>query len=165
MIIDKAQELSKQVLILVGSASESHTLRNPFTSDFRIELLKKVYNNKNIRIEKLNDMTNEKDICFEWGRYILNHVEEKYRRIPDLMVCGKDESRKGWFSEEDSQKFSELIIARNKLEISATELRKLLVQDCKQEWKGYVPEQIWDMYGELRKELLELECYQNKKEI
>jgi len=44
LIIDKAQELSKRVLILVGSASESHTLRNPFTSDFRIELLKKVIN-------------------------------------------------------------------------------------------------------------------------
>jgi len=83
-----------------------------------------------------------------------------YGKSPDLMVYGKDESRKGWFSEEDSQKFSEIIVARNKIKISATTLRQYLAENDKEKWKQYVPEEIWDMYETLREELLKLECYQ-----
>ena len=82
-----------------------------------------------------------------------------YGTKPDLMIYGKDESRKGWFSDEDSQNFSEMVVARNKIKISATELRECLVQNDKERWKQYVPEEIWDMYGDLREELLKLECY------
>lgn len=158
-IIDIARKLCKKTMVLVGSAQESGTLRNPFKVETRKKAIHAIYQQEDVIIGELDDMTNENDICFEWGKYILDTVKKKYNLEPDLMVYGKDESRKGWFSEEDSKKFSEVIVARDKIEISATQLRRYLREDKKEEWQKYVPEEIWDMYGELREELLEIECY------
>ncbi len=159
-IIDITRKLCKKTLVLIGSAQESGTLRNPFQLETRKKMVEKIYQEKDVMIGALDDLTNENDISFEWGRYILENVEKMYGQKPDLMVYGKDESRKGWFSEEDSQFFSEILVARKKRNISATELREYLVQDCKEEWKRYVPEEIWDRYDDLREELLKLDCYQ-----
>lgn len=155
-LIDMTRNLCQKTLILIGSAQESGTPRNPFKLEIRREMVSQIYSQKDVIICALDDMTNEDDICFEWGSYILEHVEKMIGRLPDLMVYGKDESRKGWFSEEDSKKFSELIVARDKINISATKLREFLVQDKKQEWQKYVPEEIWDKYECLREELLKL---------
>lgn len=162
-IIDITRQLCQKTLILIGSSQESGTLRNPFDWKMRKKAISRVYHEPDVLIGTLKDMTDENDICFEWGKYILENVKKMYGAVPDLMVYGKDESRKGWFSEEDSQKFSEVIVARNKIEISATTLREYLVQDQKKKWKEYVPSEIWDMYEELREELLKLEEHQKKR--
>ena len=158
-VIDVARQLCKKTLILIGSSQESGSLRNPFAFGLRKEAIARIYREDDVIIGGLEDMTNEDDICFEWGRYILENVKKQFGVKPDLMVYGKDESRKGWFSEEDSKSFSELIVARDKIKISATELREFLVQNRKEEWKKFVPEEIWDMYDSFREELLKLECY------
>lgn len=160
-IINLARKLCQKTLILIGSSQESGTLRNPFNLEIRKKMLQKVYQEDDVIIGALKDLTNEHDISFEWGRYILENVEKMYGIKPDLMVYGKDESRKGWFSEEDSKMFSEIVVARDKLKISATKLREFLMQNNKEEWKKYVPEEIWDMYETLRKELLSVEDYKN----
>lgn len=159
-IIDLSRKMCEKTLILIGSAQEYGTLRNPFKLETRQKVIKKIYNNcDDVIIDSLNDMTNENDICFEWGEYILKNIKEKYGKIPDLMVYGKDETRKNWFSEQDNKKFSELIVERKKINISATELRKYLVNDDENNWKEYVPFEIFDMYDDLREELINLDCY------
>lgn len=158
-IIDTSRQLCDKTLILIGSAERKGTLRNPFSFETRKKVIQKVYSFEDTIIMPLNDLTNENDISFEWGKYILDNVEKICGQIPDLMIYGKDESRKGWFSPEDSENFSELIISRNKIDISATQLRNYLVQGEKEKWQQYVPKEIWDMYDELRNELLKLECY------
>ena len=160
-IINQSMKLCEKTLVLIGSAQESGTIRNPFKLETRKKALKKIYNDENIIIGELKDYTNENDISPQWGRYILENVEKDYGWIPDLMVYGKDESRKGWFSEEDSQRFSELIVARSKNKISATKLREYMAQNKKEEWKKNVPEEIFDMYDELRDELMKIEFYKN----
>lgn len=159
-IIDISRSLCKKTLILVGSSQESGTLRNPFKLETREKVINRVYGTcEDIIIGRLNDMTNENDICFEWGRYILDNVQKMYGMIPDLMVYGKDESRKGWFSEEDESRFSDIIVSRDKIFVSATELRGYLVQNNKNEWAKNVPFEIVDMYDELRNELLQIDQY------
>ena len=159
-LIDLSRQLCQKTLILISSAQESGTLRNPYDFATRKQVITRVYDQEDVIIDGLNDLTNENDICFEWGRYILENVEKMYGRMPDLMVYGKDESRKGWFSEEDSKLFSEVIVARNKIKISATELRNYLKENQKEEWKNYVPEQIWDMYEALKEKIDKLPYYQ-----
>ena len=158
-LIEICRELCDKTLILIGSAQESGTVRNPYDINLRKKAIKMLYDDADVIVDGINDMTNENDICVEWGRYILNNIKEKYNELPDLMVYGKDESRKGWFSDEDSKLISELIVSRKNIEISATELRKLLVENNKKEWQKYVPEAIWGMYDELRTELLKYEAY------
>lgn len=159
LIIDKAMSLSERVLILVGSAGESHTLRNPFTSDFRIELLKKVYSNSKIKIEKLNDMTNEYDISYEWGEYVINNVKKYEGRFADIIVTGNDDLRKGWFSEEQMKNTKEILVDRKILDISATELRGYVVLNDKENWKKYVPNEIVSDFKKIRESLLEVKEY------
>lgn len=155
-IIEMARSLCQKTLILIGSAQESGTVRNPFKVETREEIIRQIYQDEDVLIGTMADMTNENDICFEWGSYILKNVEKMTGKVPDLMVYGKDESRKGWFSKEDRQKFSELIVARDKIDISATRLREFLVQNEKEKWMQYVPEAIWDKYESLREELLQV---------
>jgi len=77
LIIDTGIELCEKVLLLIGSSQESHTLRNPFIADFREELIKKVYgDNQNIKIAKLQDLTNEYDITHDWGQYVIDKTIE-----------------------------------------------------------------------------------------
>lgn len=159
MLIDKSIEMSKKTLILLGSAQEAKTLRNPFLLETRKRLLKRIYNNDNITIYGLNDMSHEHDISFKWGRYILDNVKHYMNREPDVMFYGNDESRKGWFAPEDIEGIDEQIISRDIIKISATNLRGLILTNKKDEWVKYVPEEIFDEFETLREELMDIEVY------
>ena len=161
LIIDTGTELCEKVLLLIGSSQESHTLRNPFTADFREELIKKVYeDNPNIKIAKLQDLTNEYDITHDWGQYVIDKTIEYAGNKADLIITGNDEMRKGWFSEEQMKGVTELSIDREKIKISATELRGYILLNNKEEWKKYIPKEIITEFEEIRHHLLEVEIYQ-----
>ena len=161
LIIDTGIELCEKVLLLIGSSQESHTLRNPFIADFREELIKKVYgDNQNIKIAKLQDLTNEYDITHDWGQYVIDKTIEYEGNKADLIITGNDEMRKGWFSEEQMKGVTELSIDREKIKISATELRGYILLNNKEEWKKYIPEEIITEFEEIRHHLLEVEIYQ-----
>lgn len=159
MLIDKSIEMSKKTLILLGSAQESKTLRNPFLLETRKRLLNKIYNSDDIVVYGLDDMSHEHDISFKWGRYILDNVKKYMDRKPDVMFYGNDESRNGWFAPEDIEGIDEQIISRNIIKISATNLRGLILTNKKDEWVKYVPEEIFDEFEALREELMNVDIY------
>ena len=108
MLIDESIKKAKKTLVLIGSMQEKGTLRNPFSYDTRKRLIEKIYKDESsIIISGLEDMSNEHDISYEWGRYILDNVYEFTGKKPDLFVYGNDESRQGWFSEEDKKYIEE----------------------------------------------------------
>ena len=152
LIINKSIELCEKTLILVGSSQESHTLRNPFTSQYRIKLIKKIYNKPTIEIKELEDMTNEFDINTTWGQYVID-------KTIDLIISGNDEMRTKWFSKEQLRGVKELLIDRNTFNISATELRGYILINDKQEWEKYVPKEITEEFEEIREKLLEVPIY------
>ena len=155
-------KLCDRLLILVGSAQESGTERNPFNIATRIKMLKTIYgDNPNIMIYGLSDLTNENDICPEWGRYLLENVDRYIYKNPDVMIYGNDESRSGWFDKKDLKNTTEIIINRNELPISATMLRRLMVEDKRKEWMQYVNPKLHKMYDEIRSELLSVDYYKN----
>ena len=159
ILTEKGLELCDKVLILVGSAQERNTLRNPFSVEYRIKLIKKVYNNDNLIIEQLDDMTNEYNISYAWGEYVINHTKKYAGRFADLILTGDDDLRKGWFSKKQLKNTEELIIDRKLLNISATELRGYIAINDKEEWKKYVPKEIYNDFDEIRKRLLEVDDY------
>lgn len=64
--------LCDRVLILIGLAQECGTERNPLNINTRTKILQEIYGYQpNIMIYGLADLTNENDICHEWGRYLL----------------------------------------------------------------------------------------------
>ena len=129
-LFDFALDLSKRLYIIVGSAQERDTLRNPYSVETRIDVIKETYpgmSSERLIIGGLNDMTNEYDVNTEWGRYLKEHIENKMGKFANLMVYGNDEFRSRWFSDEDMQHTSNLVIPRSRIPISATQIRGMLV--------------------------------------
>lgn len=163
-LVDTGLMLCDRLLILVGSAQEYGTERNPLNINTRTKMLRTIYgDNPNIMIYGLADMTNENDICPEWGRYLLDNADRYIYKNPEIMIYGNDESRSAWFAKEDLKNTTELIINRCELPISATMLRQLMVEDNRKEWMKWVNPKLHKMYDELRNELMTVEFYKQKR--
>ena len=161
-LVETGLLLCDRLLVLVGSAQECGTERNPLNINTRTKMLKAIYgDDPNIMIYGLPDLTNENDIRPEWGRYLLDNADRYIYKNPELMIYGNDESRSAWFAKEDLKYTTELIINRSELPISATMLRELMVKDDRKGWMALVNPRLHKMYDEIRRELMSVEYYQN----
>ncbi|MFQ7518292.1 MAG: adenylyltransferase/cytidyltransferase family protein [Clostridium sp.] len=162
-LVDTGLMLCDRLLILIGSAQECGTERNPLNINTRTKMLKEIYgDNPNIMIYGLADMTDEDDIRPEWGRYLLDNVDRYIYKNPEVMIYGNDESRSQWFDKKDLVNTTELIINRAELSISATMLRQLMVADNRKEWMKWVNPKLHKMYDELRRKLMSVDFYKDK---
>lgn len=106
-------------------------------------------------------MTNEYNISFDWGKYVLKNAEDITGRKPDLIITGNDESRKGWFDSKDVESISEMIISRKVIDISGTSLRGYMIINDKKMWDNYMPKELENSFDELREELLGIPVYKD----
>ena len=66
-LVNTGLNLCDRLLILVGSAQECGTERNPLNINTRTKILKEIYgDNPNILIYGLSDLTHENDITPNW---------------------------------------------------------------------------------------------------
>lgn len=164
-LVETGLKLCDRLLILVGSAQECGTDRNPFNINTRTKMLKTIYgDNQNVMIYGLADLTNENDITPDWGRYLLKNVDRYIYKAPELMIYGNDEARSRWFDPEDIKDTSEFIVNRGRIPISATIVRESMVFDKRKEWMSMVNPRLHKMYDELRRELMSVEFYQEMAE-
>lgn len=164
-LVETGLKLCDRLLILVGSAQECGTERNPFNINTRTKMLKTIYgDNQNIMIYGLADLTNENDITPDWGRYLLKNVDRCIYKAPELMIYGNDEARSRWFDPEDIKDTSEFIVNRGRIPISATMVREAMVFDRRKEWMSMVNPRLHKIYDELRRELMSVEFYQEMAE-
>ena len=159
-LVDAGLSLCDRILILIGSAQESGTERNPFNIATRIDVIRSVYeDNKRVSVYALPDLTHEDDLSPEWGRYLLDQVDRYIYKAPELMIYGNDEARSRWFDVEDIKDTAEFIIPRSRLPISAPMLRDMMVRDERREWMKWVNPKLHKMYDRLRAELMEVPYY------
>lgn len=166
-LIDSARNLADRVLIFVGSANEYGTERNPLNVETRIRMLRQIYeDNREFMIYPLPDLTNENDINSDWGKYVLDNCKRYIYKNPEIFVFGNDTNKgSSWFSEEDLQNTSQLIINRQNIPISGTQLRELMVYgDSKRsEWMSWVNPKLHKFYDEMRSELMTVPYYQEEQ--
>lgn len=161
-LFDFALDMSKRLYIIVGSAQERDTLRNPYSVETRIDVIRETYpgmSSERLIIGGLNDMTNELDINTEWGKYVKAHVINKTGKFANLMVYGNDEFRSKWFDGDDLIDTSEFVLPRSRIPISGTQIRGMLLLDNRQEWQKWTPDMIHSMYPKLREELMSVPVY------
>lgn len=162
-LISTSLSLCERTLVLVGSAQESRTLRNPFTLETRIDVIHNTYpelSEDRLIVRGLNDMTNEYDITDDWGKYVKQNVEKTMGgKFADLMVYGNDDFRSKWFAKEDIANTAEFVFPRKKMPISATILRGYLLLNDEENWKTLTHPNIYPMYQSLRSELMEVPVY------
>lgn len=163
-LVNQALKLCDRVVIFVGSAQECGTERNPFNIATRISMLEAIYgkNNPRVIIKALSDLSSYKDITFDWGRYVLDNYRRYIYKSPDMMVFGEEESNNRWFSPEDSSDMLKLYIPRTRINISATELRDMMLRDDRENWQKWVNPKLHKLYDVLRAELLSVPTYKDK---
>lgn len=162
MLFDTSLSLCRRTFIIVGSAQERGTLRNPLSVETRIKLIRETYPEEpesRLAIGGLNDMTNELDINVDWGKYLKSNVENRFSKFASLMIYGNDEFRSKWFAPEDLTETDEYIIARSRLPISATMVRGYLTIDDERNWQKCSHELIHYLYKEIREELMAVPVY------
>lgn len=160
-LVETGLMLCDRLLLLVGSAQECGTERNPLNIETRIEIIRTVYPTDRIMLYGLSDMTDENDIRPEWGKYLLANVDRYIYKAPELMIYGNDESRSRWFDTEDIKDTSEFIVNRGAMPISATMLREMMVKNDRKAWMQWVDPRLHKMYDRLRNELMTVPFYQD----
>lgn len=161
-LVNTALKMCDRIIILVGSAQEIGTERNPFDIDTRIRMIKEIYPQDNVIVKPLPDLTHEDDITADWGRYVLKNVKTYIYKVPELMIYGNDEARSKWFDAEDIKDVTEIIVPRSRIPISATMLREALIKDDKETWFKYHNPRLHKYYDEIRGRLLATEPYKKK---
>lgn len=150
------------LLILVSCANESGTLQNPYDYDYRVKLIKKIYNEeiseRKIVIAPLDDTDLKKKLSHDLGRHILNESIKILGSIPECIIYGKDKDISKCFDAEDIKNISEIIVDREKLNVSATKIREYILNDDISKWKECVNEKIYNEYCNLKKFLVETCC-------
>jgi nicotinamide-nucleotide adenylyltransferase len=161
-LIDTALKLCDRVYVFVGSAQEFGTERNPLNIATRIKMIRECYPEERVHIYALPDLTDENDITYEWGSYILEIIDKYIYKAPELMIYGNDESRSRWFNPEDIKDTAEFIVPRSRLPISATMLREAMIKDNRKEWMKWVDPKLHKMYDEIRAELMTVPYYRER---
>ena len=160
-MIDQALALCEQVGVLIGSPQESGTGKNPFTYEMRESILKKIYGDR-IRIFPLPDIGVGNNS--RWGEYVIDRVIEYFGEAPDLLISGKEDRRTEWFDGERGRTIAELYVPKT-IDISASRMRKFLVNSEFETWKEYCDERLWADFPEMRKIVLESADHQETASI
>lgn len=70
--LDTALEMSKEVLVLIGSSNQASTPKNPFTYDQRADVILECYKpGTNLWVDSLNDFPNDDD---RWAEQVLGKI-------------------------------------------------------------------------------------------
>ena len=150
-MIDKAIDLCEEVDIFIGSSQESGTYKNPFTYETRKSLIEAVYGKK-IKVYPLPDIgvgNNNK-----WGDYVIENVEKRFGKDPDLFISGKEQRRIDWFDSVKGITISELYVPKT-IEISASQMRAFMLEGDEASWRSYTDPRLWDRFEKLRAQVLD----------
>lgn len=170
-MIDTALQSCDQVILMIGSSQESGTERNPFNLYTRMNLIREVFAHEiedcSLLLAHTDDMTHEDDHSTAWGDFVLRKINMwrahyGIQHEVDCFIYGNDEERSAWFNPKDIEKVSHIILSRQADNLSATNVRKLLLEDDRSEWKKQTPIPIHSKYKELREELLNVPAYSVK---
>ncbi|WP_090739381.1 adenylyltransferase/cytidyltransferase family protein [Paenibacillus sp. Mc5Re-14] len=161
-LINTALAQCENLLILVGSSQESKTFRNPFDAFTRILMLKEIYgDNPNVYIAHIADLTNENDHSHDWGRYLLNEVNDwaeicDIKEPLDAMFYGNDEEREDWFDPKDIEGIAQIKLDRADILISGTTMRSYLAWNNFTLWSKFANQKLHSYFETLRQKLFEV---------
>lgn len=156
-LINIGLEFCESTLVLVGSAQESGTLRNPYDIETRIDIIKKSHPEipeDVLMIRGIKDLKNELNNDLSWGNYVKSEVIRHQGHFSDLAIYGNDSVKRSWFK---SNELAELYVPRD--EISATYVRGLMLINDELEWQKTTAPLIHNMYNELRRKLINVPVY------
>ena len=142
LIIDKALELCDETVVLIGSAQEERTFKNPFSYAERKMFLQKMYGDA-LQIYPLDDIGAGNNCT--WGSHVYEQAALLHGSYPDLFVSGEESRRNNWFADVEGCNMALLSLPKT-IDISATSLRTWLLNDDQENRKSYTDQRLWDLF-------------------
>ena len=150
-IIRAALARCERVCVLVGSAQEMGTEKNPFSYALRRELLADVFGHE-LSVYPLPDAGLGNNSA--WGGYVLQKVRDYIGVGPDLFVSGEEQRRESWFAPQvRAGEITELFVPKT-VDISAERMRVFLKENNLMAWQAYTNPCLWSYYETLRELVL-----------
>jgi len=155
-IIGKMFDECEVVIVAVGSAQESGTVRNPFDFAMRSQWIVETFSSRKNHILHVVPVPDREHPSNDasWGDYLLDKVYSATEMIPDVIYEGNEEERAHWYDNLDIEVVK---VPRTILPISGTMLRAAIASNDKDIALQYIPCAIREYYDEIRKEILK--CY------
>ena len=154
-MIRTSLNLCEKTIVFIGSSQEFNTSKNPFSWQYRYELIRKVFNKyirrKKLYIYPLPDMGYGNSS--KWGDYVLSTCFTHTNKYPDLYISGKEAIRSEWLNNVD---INVLSLSKDTIEISATECREILLQNNYEKFKNCIPKKLYKEYNYMREVLNEV---------
>ena len=159
-IIDKMMSECDYPVLLVGSAQEKRTEKNPFNVQERLEIITTIYgppHNNRLRIGFYPDLNI--GVCQEspnyqnWGNRTIGFCKWFAGMLPDVIYGGPDAEIS--IFQECTQQFEYRILDRNDDAPSGTKVRQCLRDGNKDDWKNMVDPKLHDHYGFFKAKVLE----------
>lgn len=166
-MIENALRENDKVLVLIGSANKSGTLRNPFNITLRRNLVEEAIRehfteedvNKIIIKELIDWSSEENNDDNEWGRLIYYNVVSTMNVKNFSYYCSEDsEMIEGWFEEELKKRIDFKYFSReNQFKgLSATKIRKALLEDNADYVREYCPNCVCAVRESLKEIMLKI---------
>ena len=147
-VVRKMLEDCERVIIAIGSAQESGTNVNPFRYEYRRLMIQKVFPNyfDRIIILGITDRIHPSD-DESWGEYLLNNIYQNIKIRPDVIYQGIEDKHSHWF---DSFDIPVVNIDRDLLKVSATEIRKAILEENFTRFKTFMPKALHSEFKNLK---------------
>ena len=146
-------ETDSELYIFVGSADKEGTRRNPLPINIRLSLIKGALHEsfsadalRHIHIIPLDDLTDESDNSYNWGRYLFIKMFNE-THDSDMTIYYSDDPRimLGWFDEEDRWLLRFKFLDRID-DVSATKVREAFMRDDRETVKLLLPDFVYMHY-------------------
>ena len=150
-IIQRMLRECDKVIIAIGSAQESGTVRNPLSCLLRRRLIEETFwpHLDRLIIIPIHDREHYSDDS-SWGDYLFEQIRERTGLTPDVVYEGDESTNKNWY---DNLNVDAIKIPRSTIRISGTELRLRILNDDFDIVRTFLPKPIYKYYYEIRKEI------------
>lgn len=160
-LINIGLSLCDKLVIFVTYSDNKETVKNPYDVEYRIKLLKIIYENEikedKIVIYPFKDINFEDGISHLWGQSVIDKYIELTNLRPECIIYGKDKNINKCFPPHIVSNITEIFVDRMSLEISATKMREYLLNDDFESWKNYANSKIHKEYTTIRSKLMKVE--------
>ena len=152
-VVRNALEHCDKLVIVIGSAQECGTKKNPYSWEVRKEIIRRSLRGLGKRVVIIA-VADREEIHNDsgWGRYLLDEIYAQLGIVPTINFEGHEDVRSTWFKGIDIERQE---IARDN--ISATAVRDALERDDRYLYEWLMPTSMWSQYGLMRKVILEVE--------
>lgn len=141
LITHALNEACDQLILIMGSAQESNSLRNPYSKDLRLKMLENVFSSeiesKRLKIIPVDDIFNPP----KWAEHVLSFCPQI-----DIYFAGSQEDASLF---KDAQIETAILPRELSSFKSGTDIRKM-ISDGNLDWRKYVPEVNWDLVSKYK---------------